>query len=511
MHTGEERLREREDERILLVALEPTLPPLPVTFGELCGRFGVFKLANVCSNVIDSKDGKSGVWLMDEDPRFPNRKKKRDWDDMSALDKPVNAGGQTEEQELPVNVYRVVSPAQKTKEEELAERAELYAHLASVEATQQLPAADLHNEQDSVYHAPEPPPAQVSLETEKKAGVRKFFESQTRVFAAIGVALGILLGVIVAGMTFFMGTPNGRYDLGSTTSSAAGLKGHLFVEWDKKLNYRLTIEPDDAARNAAFAAAVASSPHPLSMEIHLQDSGGFVLCSREILLKYDARNAIELAPPEAEPQGGKPDAQAAKTEAQGAKTSTTTPPTGQPSPTVDFSQTDAQEAAREKGKEIFKNQVGPDGQITGLSAQGEMPCTAKAYEKAVAWSFSPNFPAIAEQNQLVERQQAIANPAPPPAADKSGARKKAAAAAKVVQKPLGFTIEGDDAIVDFDTSRGIIETNAGKIFFIDKAGGTISDPRWQDYPVTIHYRCDRSSECFLMHAGTGALHVRLRR
>ena len=29
---------------------------------------------------------------MDEDPRFPNRKKKRDWDDMSALDKPVNAG-----------------------------------------------------------------------------------------------------------------------------------------------------------------------------------------------------------------------------------------------------------------------------------------------------------------------------------------------------------------------------------------------------------------------------------
>jgi len=439
---------------------------------------------------------------MDEDPRFPNRKKKRDWDDMSALDKPVNAGEQTEEQELPVNVYRVVRPAEKTKEEELAERAELYAHLASVEAAQQLPIAEVPIADDRVYHAPDPPPAQAPPE-QGKEGIRKFFESQTRVYAAIGIGLGVLLGVIVASVTWFMGTPNGRYDLGSTTSSAAGLKGHLFVEWDKKLDYRLTIEPDDAARQAAFAAAVASSPHPLSVEIHLQNSGGFVLCSREILVKYDARNAVQLAPPDPGPQ---PDAQNAKTNAEAL-------PTAQPAPAVDFSQTDAQEAARVKGKEIFKNQVGPDGQITGLSAQGEIPCTARAYEKAVAWSFSPNFPAIAEQDQLVERQQAIANPAHPPADETPAVRKKAAAAkaAKVVQKPLGFTIEGDDAIVDFDTSRGTIETNAGKIFLIDKAGGTISDPRWQEYPVEIHYRCDRGSECILMHAGTGALHVRLRR
>ena len=113
-----------------------------------------------------------------------------------------------------------------------------------------------------------------------------------------------------------MGPPNGRYDLGSVTSSAAGLKGHLFIEWDKKLNYRLTIEPGDPDRQAAFALAVAHSPRPLSVEIHMQDSEGFALCSKEILLKYDARNALELAPPN-------PDAEDEKTNAGAA-------PAGQP-------------------------------------------------------------------------------------------------------------------------------------------------------------------------------------
>ncbi len=292
-----------------------------------------------------------------------------------------------------------------------------------------------------------------------------------------------------------MGPPNGRYDLGSVTSSAAGLKGHLYIEWDKKLNYRLTIEPGDPDRQAAFALAVAHSPRPLSIEIHVQDSEGFALCSKEILLKYDARNALELAPPN-------PDAQDEKSNA-GAT------PAGQPpAQAIVLAQADAQEAAREQGKDLFKNQVGPDGQVTALSAQGSIPCTVKAYEKAASWSFSPNFPPVAEQDQWVERQQEIdANGGRPPAA-KSAARKSIAA--KPAPKLLPFSIEGDDSIVDFDPSRGVIQTGSGKVFFIDRAGGAASDPRWQDYPVDIHYRCDRSSECVLVHAGAGALHARLR-
>jgi hypothetical protein len=435
---------------------------------------------------------------MDEDPRFPNRKKKRDWD-MSALDKPADADkqdqgtGETDEPELPVNVYHVVETAPKNKEEELAERADLYSFRASVGPAQQTPTPFAES---PVFHAPLPE-AQVQKPPQQgwKERIRKFAESQARVYAAIGVGLGVLLGVIVASLTLFMGPPNGRYDLGSVTSSAADLKGHLFVEWDKKLNYRLLIEPGDADRQAAFALAAAHSPRPLSIEIHVQDSEGFVLCSKEILLKYDARNALELAP-------SNPDAQDEKTNAGAA-------PAGQPAQAIDLAQADAQEAAREQGRDLFKNQTGPDGQVTAIGAQGTIPCTAKAYEKAASWSFSPNFPAVAEQDEWVERQKEIdANGGRPPAA-KSAAR-RGVVAAKPVAKLLPFSIEGDDTIVDFDPSRGVIETGSGKAFFIDKASGAASDPRWQDYPVDIHYRCDRSSECVIIHAGAGALHARLR-
>lgn len=442
--------------------------------------------------------------LMEEDPRFPNRKKKTDWDEMSALDKKLEDAAQqapgaepTEAVELPVNAYRVIGAAAKTKEEEQREREELYSfrevipesQQAKVETPVYIPIIEAPTIYQPTRQSPEPP----------RQGLRerilKFAESQTRVYAAIGVGLGILLGVIVASVTWFMGTtPSGRYDLGSVNLDTAGLKGHLFVEWDKQLNYRLSIEPSDPGRQAAFALAVANSPHPLSIEVHLQDSQGFVLCSKEVLLKYDAGNAAELAAPNPDAEGGKTDA-----------SSTASP---QPAPGIDLAQSQAQEAAREKGKDIFKNQAGPDGQIKSLNAQGAITCPARSYEKAVSWSFLSTFPTLAEQDGMLARQKELqANGGREP--DKaSAARKKLVP--KPAQKLLPFSIEGDDTIVDFDASRGIVETSAGKVFFIDRAGGAVSESRWQDYPVEIHYRCDRSSECILMHPGAGALHVRLR-
>jgi len=431
-----------------------------------------------------------------EDPRFPNRKKRIDLD-MTALgkpvgvDKPASEGEAADEPQLPVNVYNIVESAQKTKEDELKERAELYsfresipeANRASVEAPAYIPIAE-----SPVYHAP-------AGEGEKpKEPIQKLAGSMTKVFIAISVGFVILIGIAIVAALWTPNNPEGRYDLGSVTSDAVGLKGHLFTQWDKQLNYRLSIEPSDPDRKAAFALAVASSPHPLSVEIHLQDSQGFVLCSKEILLKYDARNAIEIAPP-SPAQGGKTDAQA--------------PSGAQPAQTTDPAQAEAQEAAREKGKDIFKNQVGPDGQVASIGAQGEIPCTARGYEKAAAWSFSAGFPTIAEQDQLMEHQQEKVNGVHPAAAEIVSIRKRAAA--KAAQKVVPFSIEGDDSIVDFDASRGTIETTSGKVFFIDKASGPISDPRWQEYPVEIHYRCDQSAECVLMHHGAGALHVRLRR
>jgi hypothetical protein len=192
------------------------------------------------------------------------------------------------------------------------------------------------------------------------------------------------------------------------------------------------------------------------------------LCSTEIVLKYDARNGSASA----------------------------------------ASAPDTQEAARELGKDVFQNQIGPDGQIAAINAQGETPCSAKDYENTSTWSFTSNFPSLAEQDELLKRQEKAQANTERPSAQASATRKRMVAKAAV--KLLPFSIEGDDAIVEFDASNGIVETRWRKSFFVDKTSGAAADSRWQDFPVSIHYKCDRSSDCILVHSGLGALRARLR-
>ena len=168
-----------------------------------------------------------------------------------------------------------------------------------------------------------------------KERLQKFAENPVRVYIAAVIGLGILFGILVSIIVWsFGGGPEGRYDLGEAHSSAAGLKGHLFVEWDKKLKYRLTIEPEEADRQAGFALAVASSPQPLSVTLHLQDSEGFVLCSQDLLLKFDARSAQALMAPPPEALIAPP-TQAAPAKSDTA-TQPTAPPAAPPAPAIDY-------------------------------------------------------------------------------------------------------------------------------------------------------------------------------
>ncbi|MGA9071182.1 MAG: hypothetical protein WB424_13050 [Terracidiphilus sp.] len=363
--------------------------------------------------------------------------------------------------------------------------------------------ADSHFvEPEPILFPPEPPvakpkPAQTAvllsfLNEEWKKRLHKFAENPVRVYVAAAIALGILVGVILVAIFWHSWNAEGRYDLGVTRSKAAGLKGHLFVEWDKRVKYRLTIEPEDADRLAGFALAVTSSSRPLAVNLQLQDDQGFALCGKDVLLKFDARGAAALNAPAP--------AAAAVADPPAAL------PAVQPAQSIDFAKLDAQEAAREKGQDLFQNQTGADGQIANLSAQGEIPCSKSAYQKAAAWSFTPDFPSLAEQDALLKRQQDLLNPPPPPPPPTAPARKK-----KVTLKPLGYAVEGDDAIVEFDASFGVIETRGRKLFLIDKATAAAANPAWQDYPLSIHYHCDALSNCTLTHSGLGGLRVRMRR
>lgn len=308
------------------------------------------------------------------------------------------------------------------------------------------------------------------------------------------MGFGILLGFAFVTISWLMSDPVGRYDLGSMTSSAAGLSGHLFVQWDKKLVYRLAIKPSDPDYQAGFALAAVSSPRLLSVELRLQNSEGFVLCSKNILLKYNAQNAAALA----EPAGS-----------DAPSTDAPTTLSGQLAQGTDPARLQAEEAEREQGQDVFQNQIGPDGQIAALNAQGDLSCSGSAYEKAALWSFVPDFPSLAEQSELLKRQKEIEAGVGQPSPSVLAARKRAAA--KAAAKLLPFWVEGDDSVVDFDTVHGVIQTRGRKTFYIAAATAASADSRWQDYPVNIHFRCDRSSSCELMHTGLGALRARMSR
>jgi hypothetical protein len=336
--------------------------------------------------------------------------------------------------------------------------------------------------------APLPPTLQAPIEQ-----VQRSAPNQIRVYVLAVVGMGLLVGCIVAFFYSRMSSTEGQYDLGPVTSSGAGLRGHLYTRWDKKLEYRLSFGPSAPEQQAGFALAVAHSPRPVSISIHLQDAQGFVLCSKEVVLKYAGGDAPASDAPNPDAAGGK---------ANAANLPGVEPTHGMQDLLA------AQEAERELGKDVFKNEIGPDGQITGINAQGEMPCTEKIYANASSWSFTTNFPSLAEQEELGKHQEvAQANEERPSA--KAGSRRKAAAVPAPVLLP--FSIEGDDAIVEFDLSSGVIETRDNKTFLVGKAIAISLDSRWLEFPVSIHYRCDQTSTCTLTHAGAGALRARLKR
>jgi len=277
------------------------------------------------------------------------------------------------------------------------------------------------------------------------------------IYAAILAVIGVLVGITFAAMPWLFGNAKGRYDLGTVVSSPDGLNGHLYMRWVGQLEYRLKIEPGDQSQLDGFSLAVSHLPRPVDFYIQLFDADAKALCGMHILMKYEPANADELE--------------------------------------------------REHGNNLFQNIYGPSGQIVAINSEGAMPCPRSAWAKAVSWSFISNFPTLDEQKAFENgKQDSLA-----------GAARLAAQAAtrnrdklKASQNLAAFSIEGDDAIVDYDLTRGIIQTKFGKTFFVKKSGGEV-DSRWQDYPVSIHYKCDRSSTCTLMHAGAGALRARMSR
>lgn len=321
--------------------------------------------------------------------------------------------------------------------------------------------------------------------------------NMTNIYIAGVAAIGLLAGVGVAA-NLRAKAPSAPNNFGVVTADAYGLKGRLTTKWEDKLSYRLTIEPRDAKQQPGFDLAVSSSPRPLQMVVQLKDALGFVLCSNTILLKYDTRKAVAFA------------ASLRDSESLEAANS----PGNQIAMGIDIARLENQEIDREHGRDVFQNDIGQNGQIASISAQGEIPCSKKDYESAVSWIFLPDFPTLTQQTDWLNHRPGLT-----PVEDTSPLSADSVVSALIAQAPAkkakrkvpasvsAFYVEGDDTMVGYDPATGMIETSTGKLFKVDKTSAEAATLKNADFPINFHFKCDQGSICRLTSAGAGNLNA----
>jgi hypothetical protein len=132
---------------------------------------------------------------------------------------------------------------------------------------------------------------------------------------------------------------------------------------------------------------------------------------------------------------------------------------------------------------------------------------------ASAGGLSSNSPTFSERAESLKRQ-------PDTAADTATAQATAAPAApahrrrpKLQAQPatVAFGIEGDDELVSFDSTRGIVETSTRKFVVVGKPIAADNSAAWQDVPADVHYKCDLNAMCSLRRRGAGILYAQWKR
>jgi hypothetical protein len=311
-------------------------------------------------------------------------------------------------------------------------------------------------------------------------------------FAAFG---GLILVAVIA---FTLARPKQNTpppgDMGPGIVAASGLRGHLNTQWEGnektgKLAYQLQIEPMEDRWQAGFSRVTLDAPKPLSVNVRLLDASGFALCGKEIDFRFDPRGAgVPIAVPF---ENGKKSPAAERVAAWSAARES------------EITRMQADEAAREHGKDIFQNQVTNDGQVSAVNVQGTLPCSPDQYRRASYWDFNTNFPTLDEQAALVDPRAAMLAKGEftPP-----GSLKRRTLS-RLPQE--GFVIQGDERVTGYDSARGVLWAE-GKSFQIDKRYGQVTASAWANDYSLIHYRCDQHANCALTAAGNAAvLHARL--
>lgn len=316
----------------------------------------------------------------------------------------------------------------------------------------------------------------------------------TKLVIVAGVGLGLLGGLALAVMFTRPAIQDASTDMGTVTSAATGLKGQLTTNWGDRLNYKLILQPSDPSYQAGFTNAVIDPARPLQVDLQLKNASGTVLCDSPILLKYDPMKTSASADVEPAPTGKK------------AKIDEVSVARAQADQALNNARLVGQELDREHGKDIFQNNVGPDGQVTSLNAQGTMPCSKKQYEHAASWSFTSNFPVVVQLAKGHSTEPIEDDDLADPNVDSQPStyqQRMIAARRKVVMPVSHFSVEEDDEAVNYQSSNGTLETQSGKLLQMEKRDQVALALKGVDLPVRIHYRCDQFGACALAGLGTG--------
>jgi hypothetical protein len=207
-----------------------------------------------------------------------------------------------------------------------------------------------------------------------------------------------------------------------------------------------------------------------------------VACFQDVLLKFNPRKAAAISDVSPQSQSGKPLSAKAAEEIKKENE-------------AELIREEAVEAEREQGRSIFQLNTGPGGKIDSISSQGEIPCPQTLYEGMGYWSFSPDFPSLAEQTEWLNQQTGVhAGATAAPAIQVGGHQTMPNASPP---PPDNFLLAGEDSIVAYDSASGSIHTRTGKVFSIDKAGADARAVAGLGLPARIHYSCDRNAACTL--------------
>jgi len=70
-----------------------------------------------------------------------------------------------------------------------------------------------------------------------------------------------------------------------------------------------------------------------------------------------------------------------------------------------------------------------------------------------------------------------------------------------VEPKFSFEIEGSVSVANYDAATGVVDTYEGETFALDRRASQTTTISWLEYPADVHYRCDQFWNCTLFHAG----------